>query len=224
MKEAAETFIAHRLIPTVLVGEHGFPVAALGSYEEDEDGRLINDLAKELGMMPFFFLRGYQKIKEKFGVSTDELVRSIGDSLLFKPDRLEFFVKGFAAYEAEDYIAAIHILVPQVENLLRGLLELLDAPITKTVDGFTELKNLNEVLRDDRLKEGLDEQWWLVFKAIFSDKRGFNLRNEMAHGIAPVDAFNNVTAGLVLQSIVLLSAVRLDAVWLDKDSDAATLD
>lgn len=224
MKEAAETFIAHRLIPTVLVGEHGFPVAALGSYDEDEDGRLINDLAKELGMMPFLFWRGYQKVKEKFEVSTGELVNFIGDSLLFKPDRLEFFVKGFAAYEAEDYIAAIHILVPQVENLLRELLELLDAPITKTVDGFTELKNLNEVLRDDRLKESLDEQWWLVFKAIFSDKRGFNLRNEMAHGIAPVDAFNNVTAGLVLQSVVLLSAVRLDAMWLEKDSDAATLD
>jgi hypothetical protein len=224
MKEAAETFIAHRLIPTVLVGEHGFPVAALGSYEEDQDGRLIYDLANELVMMPFFFWRGYQKVKEKFGVSTDELVRSIGDSLLFKPDRLEFFVKGFAAYEAEDYIAAIHILVPQVENLLRGLLELLDVPITKTVDGFTELKNLNEVLQDDRLKESIDEQWWLVFKAVFSDHRGLNLRNEMAHGIASIDAFNNVTAGLVLQSVVLLSAVRLDAVWLDKDSDTATLD
>jgi hypothetical protein len=224
MKEAAETFTAHRLIPTVLVGEHGHPVAALGSYEEDEDGRLINNLAQELGMMPFLFWRGYQKVKEKFGVSIDELVNSLRDSLLFKPDRLEFFVKGFAAYEAEDYIAAIHILVPQVENLLRGFLELLGVPITKTVGGFTELKNLDDVLRDDRLKESLDEQWWLVFKTVFSDKRGFNLRNEMAHGIAPLDAFNPVTAGLVLQSVVLLSAVRLNAMWLEKDSDAAKPD
>jgi hypothetical protein len=203
------------------VGEHGHPVAALGSYEEDEDGRLINDLARELGMMPFLFWRGYQKVKEKFGVSTDELVNSIGDSLLFKPDRLEFFVKGFSAYESEDYTAAIHILVPQVENLLRGLLELLDTPITKTVGGFTELKNLDDVLRDERLKESLDEQWWLVFKTVFSDKRGFNLRNEMAHGIASVDAFNSTTAGLVLQSIVLLSAVRLDAMGLKEAPDAA---
>jgi hypothetical protein len=224
MKEAAETFTAHRLVPTVLVGEHGHPVAALGSYEEDEDGRLINDLAQELGMMPFLFWRGYQKVKEKFGVSTDELVNSLGESLIFKPDRLEFFVKGFAAYEAGDYIASIHILVPQVENLLRGLLELLEVPITKTVGGFTELKNLDDVLRDDRLKKSLDEQWWLVFKTVFSDKRGFNLRNEMAHGIAPVDAFNSTTAGLVLQSIVLLSAVRLDAMWREEDSDGAALD
>jgi hypothetical protein len=221
MKEAAETFTAHRLVPTVLVGEHGHPVAALGSYEEDEDGRLINDLAQELGLMPFLFWRGYQKVKEKFGVSTVELVNSFGESLLFKPNRLEFFVKGFSAYETEDYIAAIHILVPQIENLLRGLLELLDAPITKTVGGFTELKNLDDVLRDERLKESLDEQWWLIFKTVFSDKRGFNLRNEMAHGIASVDAFNSTTAGLVLQSIVLLSAVRLDAMWLNEDFDAA---
>lgn len=223
MKEAAETFTAHRLVPTVLVGEHGQPVAALGSYEDDEDGRLINDLALELGMMPFLFWRGYQKVKEKFGVSTDELMHSIGGSLLFEPHRLEFFVKGFSAYEKEEYVASIHILVPQVENLLRGLLELLDVPTTKTVGGFTELKNMDDVLRDERLKESLDEQWWLVFKTVFSDKRGFNLRNEMAHGIAPFDAFNVVTAGLVLQSIVLLSAVRLDATWLEEDSDVVPL-
>jgi len=43
------------------------------------------------------------------------------------------FEEGFAAYANGDFVKAIHVLIPQVENSLRELLKMLDLPTTKTM-------------------------------------------------------------------------------------------
>ena len=56
---------------------------------------------------------------------------------------------------------------------------------------------------------------------LYVDKRGMNLRNFIAYGIAPVDWFNPVTAALAVQSVVFLFAIRPDALSLPEDDAAA---
>jgi lysyl-tRNA synthetase class 1 len=97
----------------------------------------------------------------------------------------------------------------QVENSLRELLKLLGVSETKTDDkGAFEFKNMNNVLHASRVREALDEKLWSFLKALYTDKRGIDLRNLVAHGIARVEAFKQINAGLVVQSIVLLSGAN----------------
>jgi hypothetical protein len=213
--KAAEQFISYSLFPVEIVGPHGLPIARVGTYEEDAEGRLVHDLARHLGLMPSFFIRGYEKIKEKFSLTNEVLMDGLFSSLLFKADRRTFFAEGFAAYEAGDYLKAVHVLVPQMEGVLRNLLEIMGIPVTKTIDGMAELKNMNDVLHDERVRDDLEEKWWMFLKTLYTDKRGFNLRNDLAHGIAPIEVFNIGTAAIVIQSIVLLWVIRPGAVNLD---------
>jgi hypothetical protein len=98
------------------------------------------------------------------------------------------------------------------------LLKLLGVSGTKTDDeGAFELKNMNDVLHEPRVHEAVDEKLWSFLKVLYADKRGINLRNLVAHGIAPVEAFNRINAGLVVQSIVLLSAIRPEALHIPED-------
>lgn len=79
---------------------------------------------------------------------------------------------------------------------------------------------MNDVLHDPRVREALDEKLWFFLKVLYIDKRGMNLRNLVAHGIAPVEAFNRVNAALVVQSIVFLTMIRNEALFLSEDEIA----
>lgn len=49
-------------------------------------------------------------------------------------------------------------------------------PDTKTDDeGAFELKNMNDVLHETRVREALDEKLWSFLKVLYADKRGINL-------------------------------------------------
>jgi lysyl-tRNA synthetase class 1 len=110
------------------------------------------------------------------------------------------------------------VLVPQIENSLRELLKILGLSETKTDEqGAFDLKNMNDVLHEPLVRESLEEKLWFFLKALYVDKRGINLRNLIAHGIAPVAAFNRMNAGLVVQSVVLLSAIRPEAMQIAED-------
>jgi hypothetical protein len=52
-----------------------------------------------------------------------------------KPRNLEPLKRGFKHYFQGDFIAALHILVPQFEDILRALLEAADVPYTHLAEG-----------------------------------------------------------------------------------------
>ena len=76
---------------------------------------------------------------------------------------------------------------------------------------------MNDALHESRVREALNAKLWSFLKVLYADKRGINLRNFVAHGIAPVGAFNRINAGLVVQSVVLLSAIRPEALHIPED-------
>jgi hypothetical protein len=198
-------------IPRIMSGSKGMPVAKIGPAEDDQEGRLVEECAREIHMNALFFESAWVKAKEKFCFTAEELIEVLKPSILFEAHRKDFFEQGFAAFEAGDYVKSIHVLVPQVENMMRMLLKVLRVPTTKSVRNnpdITELKNLSEALNHRRVKETLEEGLWLFLKVLYTDKRGYNLRNEVAHGIASLQAFNKLVAGQVIQSIILLSALR----------------
>jgi len=211
-------FIAHRIMPVCIIGDDGLPVSTVATYDQDKEGHIVMQVTREMTLGVSFFLAGLEEWKKKFNLNSLLQTPNILNCPLISPDRLSLYEEGLKAFENEDYVKCIHVLIPQIENSLRVLLEILEIPITKTDDmGGFELKNMNDVLHDLRVRDTLDETLWYFLKALYSDKRGTNLRNLVSHGIARTEVLNRYNAALVIQSILFLAVIREDALSFSKE-------
>jgi hypothetical protein len=217
LADRADGFLIRQLIPTSITGANGLPVAVVNTYDDDELGNLVMETAHTMNFNSIFLLSSLDEWKKNFGLEGVQETPELYDSVLITKDRIPFFRDGLAAYEAGDYLKTIHVLIPQVENCLRRLLELLSLSPTKSSDegdGTYQLKNMYDCLTEKGVREALEDRVWFFLKALYVDDRGLNLRNLMSHGIAEYEAFNQLNAALVVQSVVLLSIVRPSAVTL----------
>jgi len=214
---ATEGLLYHRLIPVSIIGDDGLTVTTIGTYDQDKEGRLVMELARDMNLKTTFFLSGLEEWKKKFELGGIPDTPSLFDSLLIPPDRVTLFREGLLAFEQEDYVKCIHVLVFQVENSLRELLRILDRPVSKSTDDGNQPKNMNDVLHDPVVKDALDPKLWSFLKVLYTDNRGMNLRNLVAHGVAPAGAFNRVNAALVVQSVVFLALIRDEAMYVARE-------
>jgi hypothetical protein len=217
---ATEGLLFHRLLPVSIIGDDGLTVTTIGTYDHDKEGRLVMELARDMGLKTTFFLSGLEDWKKKFELGGIPDTPSLFDSLLIPADRVTLFQEGLQAFEHQDYLKSIHVLVFQVENSLRELLKLLGRPITKSTDDGYQPKNMNDVLHDPAVKDALDPKLWSFLKVLYTDNRGMNLRNLVAHGVTPTGAFNHINAALVVQSVVFLALIREEAAYVVNDQTA----
>jgi len=209
------------MMPVSIIGDGGLPVATIDTYDRNPEGRHVMEYTREMQFNASFFMFGLEEWKKKFERPDFHDVPGLFECLLISEARRPLFEEGFAAYANGDFVKAIHVLIPQVENSLRELLKMLDLPTTKNDDeGGFEVKNMNHVLHDETVRATLDQRLWMFLKVLYTDKRGINLRNIVMHGIAKPKDFNQANAALVLQSIMLLTMVREDGVFLDTTGDS----
>jgi hypothetical protein len=130
---------------------------------------------------------------------------------LFVDVQRDLLRDGLTAYEQSDFVKAIHVLVPQVEHILRHFLGRLGIPTRKTVrnhPGTTDVKNMNDILSDERMREKLTENLWRYLSVVYVDRRGLNLRNDLAHGLIPYEGFKKHIADRVFHTLLALSLMR----------------
>ena len=107
--------------------------------------------------------------------------------------RERLFAKAlFAGYD-NDFVAALHLLVPQVENLVRRHLK--QAGIhTTTLDknGIETENGLSTLMEHPEVNIIFGDDLAFELKALFCDAFGPNLRNELAHGLIGYDESQSV--------------------------------
>lgn len=224
VKEHEKQFIFYRLVQRTIIDHDGLRKASIGSSEDDLEGRMVEEATTGFRLAPDFFSRGYQKAKEKFAFTSHDLVEIFSAPSVIRPEMTKPLEEGIAAYDGGDYFKAVSVLIPQIEAMLRELLKLLEIPVRKGLrggNGATELKNMNDVLSDVRVKETLEEDLLFFLRIVYIDKRSYNLRNEVAHGVLPADGFNQATASLIMMSLVLLAAIGHQGVYLPQEEPEA---
>jgi hypothetical protein len=75
-------------------------------------------------------------------------------------------------------------------------------------DQSFDLRTLGHLLKDRIVQDVFGEDMALYFQVVFSDKRGWNLRNRVAHGMMDPDEFNRQNAERVLHAFLCLGFVR----------------
>jgi len=200
------------MIPITIIEKDGRPTAKIGSVDEDAEGRLYKQLGETVSFYQPFLVFVLERLREKYSPRVEDLVSHLYQSPLFAESRRELLQEGFHAYEQGDFIKAIHVLVPQVEQSLRNLLGLLRIPTTKTIPrhpGIEDVKSMNDVLGDARVRQAMTENLWRYLSVVYIERRGgLNLRNDLAHGLVGPQSFNRSIADRVLHTLLALSLMR----------------
>jgi len=199
------------MIPISIVESDGFTTAKVGPLDDDFEGRLNKQLGQTIGFYQPLLEYALTKLRERYAPTVDDILEFLCESPLFADSRDELLRDGLTAYQQEDFVKAMHVLVPQVEHILRNFLGRLGIPTRKTVrnhPGITDAKNMNDVLADERMRERLTEKLWRYLSVVYVDRRGLNLRNDLAHGLVPRAGFKRHIADLVFHTLLALSLMR----------------
>jgi hypothetical protein len=200
------------LIQVVISRPDGQPAARIGSVDEDAEGRLQKQIADNVMFLQPFLTHTLKEVLNKANPTATEVTNVLYGSPLFTDRRRILITEGISAYLVGDYIKTIHVLVPQVEDTLRTLLGKLGVPIYKSIKeqpGVVDVKSMGDVLRDARIQAALSENCWRYLAVLYTDRRGINLRNNVAHGLVSPEALNQATADLVIHSLLSLSLLRI---------------
>lgn len=106
---------------------------------------------------------------------------------------------GIERYFNEDFISAIHTLVPKFESCFREFFSWGGYPTTSIKKSATQHEQtFNEFLENDFVKNNIDSDTLFLIKYVMVDNLGYNLRNDIAHGLAGADKFSRNIANIVL--------------------------
>jgi hypothetical protein len=100
----------------------------------------------------------------------------------------------FSGYE-KDFVAALHLLVPQLEHMVRWHLKAAGIKTTNLdKDGVENENGLSALMELPEATQVFGEDLSFELKALFCDAFGPNLRNELAHGLLDDEACHSTYA------------------------------
>ena len=138
---------------------------------------------------------------------------------------------GLVAYEESRFWDAIHVLVPQVERVIRNIGLALGVGVLsyRSSSGQLLWVTLKELLEEPRVVSTLDQiagDFALHLKYVLIDPRGWNIRNDVAHGLLNPDHSPSAEALVVILILLAISVLRADPVpgtSLPDDTNPATI-
>ncbi|MDK2946326.1 MAG: hypothetical protein PWQ85_1105 [Geotoga sp.] len=205
-KKAPLSFLLSRKIIDV----EGRPVATVSSLENDIDGHIVLQISQNMEIIGFLFLRKtLEALISKFKLKAIDIVNYLYESPIFDGERRDFLIRGIESYLNEDFLISLHILIPQIEATIRNLAKKVGIPVLKSSRsrGFF-YRTLDDLLRDQQIIKVLGEDMCLYFRILLTDPRGWNLRNDVCHGISSPERFNQISADWIFHAILCLALVR----------------
>lgn len=208
MFETAKSAPLSFMMSTSIQDSKGRVVATIGSLDDDVDGHLIYQLSQSLSYQAFLVRDVFYKITNENILSVEDFIDFIKESPVFEESRIKIIERGIKAYFDQDLIVSIHLLIPQIEEAFRTLIELSGGVVLKkNRGGGFQLITLDEILRDDIIKQVMGEDTQIYLRVLFTDQRGWNLRNDVCHGMSDINSFSFQSADRILHTILILGTI-----------------
>jgi len=199
------------LIGHKLQDEKGRIIASVGPLEKDLDGHRALQISRDLKYSAIFLRKILEGLINDKGLNRDSIIDFISTTPIIEESRYEIISRGLDAYFQGDYLVFIHLLIPQIEEGIRNLVEKSGGQVLRPSpdkEGFN-LKTLHNLLDSEILKEVLGQDCSDYLKILFTDQRGWNLRNSVCHGLASIETFNCNVADRILQTLLILGLIAL---------------
>jgi hypothetical protein len=177
------------------------PPLSLNSDLTAEDEIAIHaEMVRDHGILMSLVVQGYilpalDVLILEHRLCETEFVDLAMQSPIVPKDRGKLFGKAlFAGYD-RDFVTALHILIPQIEHMVRIHLKHSGA-LTTNIDknGIENENGMTTLMDHPNAEKVFGKNMTFELRALFCDPSGPNLRNEFAHGLLNEDNCNSVAA------------------------------
>ena len=193
-RKEAEEHPLSSLFPMSMVDDEGKVVSKSPAFIGDSEGddlAIRHQIARNEGLRRQVAVSGLidparRLIQVEHPVEQRDLLPLVAMSPFVPEDRTDVFSLAFARFFGGDFIAALHILVPQLENSLRYILKQAGKePSSIQSDMTQENRNLSVLLSKDRisLEEVFGPAIIYEIENLFDFRGGPSIRHQLAHGL-----------------------------------------
>ena len=208
-RELARAFPLKHLITRVRV-DGSRQVHRADSPEESEEAEVFDQYRFNAVCTGLSLDLTFAVFRDEGGLDVDALSGVLQRSPFIDEDAIEILEVGLERYLSGDYVSAMHVLIPQLEDVLRGTLRRLGGSTTSIRGGVTREIDLDQVLSADELGELLGEDMIFYLRYLLAEQLGMNLRNSVAHGLIRKSECTGQVAALVLLSLFRLVPYKAD--------------
>ena len=134
--------------------------------------------------LPMFITNIVRIINEHHKLDENTLFFLVKKNVYIPENRRSSVLKGLLFGFKGDYISAMHILLPQFENIIRELaIECGINTYNINPDGSIKYFSLSSILESEQFNDILDETILFNLKVFFTSKYGFGMRDKIAHSL-----------------------------------------
>lgn len=186
----------YRLLPKTVVAGDGRVIAKIAAMRTESDpADNCNDEVVRYEMIREYVFRcrtyvvavilpALDVLRLEHRFTESDFIELVRRSPIVPPGRDQLFGKILFAGFEHDFIGALHVLVPQVEHLVRHHLKRAGVhTATLDKDGVETENGLSTLLGRQEASTILGESLVFELKALFAEPSGPNLRNQVAHGL-----------------------------------------
>ena len=199
--------ISHQIASLSMVSSEGHLVKG-GSDPERSWIMNMYSLEQEL-INKLYLKRIFEKLSEN-GLNEKSFVNYLRETKIFPENNLTIIARGLNRYFEKDYISALHILVPQFENLFLLLSEGLGIDVVALNRGKEVSMQLRTLSLHHLDSEPFKEKWTRDFceqiKFVMFDPLGYKLRHKIAHGEVSASECTSEAVNLIIYFILVLAA------------------
>lgn len=212
LKKLANQYPLVYMMPTHLMDPHGKPASVIKGIGDDFDGQLVLHICKHIQFNAIFLRYGIELLRESKALSLDNIMARVKESPIIDVNRQEIIRQALLFYEADNYITMCHLLVPQIEDAFRSLLDKSGKPVIRPQKdnnnpGYTQ-RILDDILKDDVVIDTFGEDFSYYARILLTDQRGMNIRNNLCHGLVEPAFFNGAIADRLLHLLCVLTLVK----------------
>jgi hypothetical protein len=211
------------LVNLVMLGpdERPFPrpTDPTAAREFNEVRRYVQDVQFGLGIIEVQI----SILRQLEGWSVNLILDALRSGVVFDEDAIAAIAPGVRGYDEERYWEAVHVLVPQIERVIRGVAQKLGVDTYRymSATGAIHWATLDQLMGQEpvskllaKLRPDLPKE----LACLLTDGRGLNLRHDVAHGILRPDS---TVRGYALLCILILLTLSVFGVSEKQDEGGA---
>lgn len=130
----------------------------------------------------------------------------------------ESFIRvGVERFFEQDYVSSMHILVPQLEAVVRNFFGKVGFATTVIRKGTVQYEQtFNEFLERQDIKQAIPKNIHKYISILLVEQTGYNFRNKIAHGLIGPTECNRLNNILILHVYLVITMFRLEKTEQEK--------
>lgn len=209
----------------VNLNEESFPFQSLVSKSIISDGRKIDHTLTEEDSKNINFISNYmlclnlnleiviksifERLSSNYHLNVDDIMEKFERWGCLDARNRPLVESGIRNFFEGDYIASIHILVPQFESTLKRFFSNKGFHTTSIKKETAQHEEtFNEFLNREDIKGLLGENVHKLIQIVMVEQSGLNLRNEVAHGIIKFSDITKTKCILVIFLFLILTRYK----------------